>query len=87
MKEVNRGRVIMVDTIATQSGAPSTTGGVTVKTGTILEEAAKTMTDANQQYATVIDDNGKPTGVISMNNLIQAMVTPISHLTSKAAAE
>ena len=87
VKEVNRGRVIMVDTIATQSGAPSATGGVTVKTGTILEEAAKTMTDANQQYATVVDDNGKPTGVISMNNLIQAMVTPISHLTSKAAAE
>jgi glycine betaine/proline transport system ATP-binding protein len=45
------------------------------------------MTDANQQYATVVDDSGKPTGVISMNSLIQAMVTPISHLTSRAAAE
>ncbi|PSH65982.1 MULTISPECIES: quaternary amine ABC transporter ATP-binding protein [Phyllobacterium] len=87
VKEVNRGRVIMVDTIATHSGAPAATGGVTVKSGTILEEAAKTMTDANQQYATVVDDSGKPTGVISMNSLIQAMVTPISHLTSRAAAE
>ena len=77
----------MVDTIATKSGANADTGGVTVKSGTTLEEAAKTMTDANQQFATVVDDNGKPQGVLSMNSLIQAMVTPISHLTSKAAAE
>jgi glycine betaine/proline transport system ATP-binding protein len=74
----------MVDTIATKSALPAGASGVTVKSGTILEEAAKTMTDANQQYATVVDENGKPLGVLTMNSLIQAMVTPISHLTAVA---
>lgn len=85
VKEVNRGRVIMVDTISTKGDGSANAGGVTVMTGTILEEAAKTMTDANQQHATVVDEAGRPLGVISMNNLIQAMVTPISHLTHQAA--
>ncbi len=85
VKEVNRGRVIMVDTIATTTGGPADAGHVSVASGTTLEEAAKTMTDANQQYATVVDENGKALGVLSMNSLIQAMVTPISHLTAVAA--
>ncbi|MDQ0999531.1 glycine betaine/proline transport system ATP-binding protein [Phyllobacterium ifriqiyense] len=85
VKEVNRGRVIMVDTIATTTGGPADAGHVSVASGTTLEEAAKTMTDANQQYATVVDENGKSLGVLSMNSLIQAMVTPISHLTAAAA--
>ncbi|MCO4316095.1 glycine betaine/L-proline ABC transporter ATP-binding protein [Phyllobacterium sp. 21LDTY02-6] len=84
VKEVNRGRVIMVDTIATTGATPPDLGSVTVKSGTILEDAAKTMTDANQQYATVVDESGKSIGVISMNSLIQAMVTPISHLSAAA---
>ncbi|MBP0500641.1 CBS domain-containing protein, partial [Mycobacterium tuberculosis] len=71
LKEVNGGRVIMVDTLSTKGDGSATAGGVTVMTGTILEEAAKTMTDANQQHATVVDEAGKPLGVISMNNLIQ----------------
>ncbi len=55
VKEVNRGRVIMVGTIATTTGGPADAGHVSVASGTALEEAAKTMTDANQQYATVVE--------------------------------
>jgi glycine betaine/proline transport system ATP-binding protein len=85
VKEVNRGRVIMVDTIVTKSGAPADAGKLAIPSGTTLEEAAKTMTEANQQYATVVDEDEKPLGVLNMNDLIQAMVTPISHLTAAAA--
>ena len=55
----------MVDRVATKFALPSGASGVTVKSGTILEEAAKTMTDANQQYTTVVGENGKPLDILT----------------------
>jgi glycine betaine/proline transport system ATP-binding protein len=85
VKEVNRGRVINVETIMRPlSGNPE---GVPVVVGTVLESAARMMTLANQNIAHVVDANGKPVGSIDLGTIISAMVTPISHEKVARAAE
>jgi glycine betaine/proline transport system ATP-binding protein len=77
VKEVNRGRVIVVDSIMKAGGG--TAEKVSLKAGTMLEEAAKQMTNAGVMSATVTDDTGKPVGTLTMQALIAAMVTPVGH--------
>ncbi|WP_275783241.1 quaternary amine ABC transporter ATP-binding protein [Pararhizobium gei] len=78
VKEVNRGRVINVETIMKPlAGDPQ---GIPLKLGTVLENAARMMTSANQTAAHVIDENGKPVGWLDLATVISAMVTPTSHL-------
>ena len=85
VKEVNRGRVIKVETIMQPlEGAPV---GLPVEAGTVLEETAKKMTDANQTQATVMASNGTPMGTVTLSTIIAAMVTPSSHLDEPIAAE
>jgi glycine betaine/proline transport system ATP-binding protein len=85
VKEVNRGRVINVETIMRPlSGNPE---GVPVVVGTVLESAARMMTVANQNIAHVVDANGKAVGSIDLGTIISAMVTPISHEKVPQAAE
>ncbi|MBB2971006.1 glycine betaine/L-proline ABC transporter ATP-binding protein [Mesorhizobium sp. RMAD-H1] len=83
VKEVNRGRVIMVDTIMTHGargvGLPS------VETGTVLEQAARIMTEAGVSEIQVHDGKGKPVGHLDMQSVISAMVTPITHEARQAA--
>ena len=82
VREVNRGRVIYVETVM---GPVSKTDAksVNVKVGTLLEEAAKLMTEANVSSVTITGENGKPVGTLSIQALISSMVTPVGH--SKAA--
>jgi glycine betaine/proline transport system ATP-binding protein len=76
VKEVNRGRVIRVDTImSAQSGATS----LTIPTGCCLEVAAKLLTDAGQASANVVDGAGVAIGEITIKSTIDAMVTPATH--------
>ncbi|WP_136656436.1 glycine betaine/L-proline ABC transporter ATP-binding protein [Nitratireductor sp. XY-223] len=83
VKEVNRGRVILVETIMKPlSGDPE---GMGIVTGTTLEEAAKTMTDANTAMAHVTDAGGKPVGSLDIHDVIAAMVTPVAHEEAIAA--
>ena len=82
VREVNRGRVIYVETVMGPVGKADTKS-VIVKTGTLLEEAAKLMTEANVMSVTVTGENGKPVGTLSMQALIGSMVTPVGH--TKAA--
>ncbi|MDA4844691.1 quaternary amine ABC transporter ATP-binding protein [Hoeflea poritis] len=83
VKEVNRGRVILVETIMKPlSGDPE---GMGIATGTTLEEAAKTMTDGNVAMAHVIDAAGKPVGSLDIHDVIAAMVTPVAHEKAMAA--
>ncbi|NKN37653.1 glycine betaine/L-proline ABC transporter ATP-binding protein [Agrobacterium sp. a22-2] len=85
VKEVNRGRVIQVKTIMQPlTSAPS---GLPLPADTVLETAAKAMTDANQSLAHVVDDNGNPVGFVDLSAIISAMVTPTSHLDTQMAAE
>ncbi|MEP3439516.1 MAG: glycine betaine/L-proline ABC transporter ATP-binding protein [Hoeflea sp.] len=82
VREVNRGRVISVDMVMTPlSGEPQ---GMPVKSGAVLEVAAKKMTDANVSIAHVIDKSGKPIGILDIQDVISAMVTPVDHETADA---
>lgn len=77
VREVNRGRVIQVGMIATDpTGQPK---GMPIPHGTVLEEAAKTMTDKNVTVAHAIDDKGRVIGDLKIHDVISAMVTPIDH--------
>ncbi|AYG66559.1 MULTISPECIES: glycine betaine/L-proline ABC transporter ATP-binding protein [unclassified Rhizobium] len=84
VKEVNRGRVIQAQTIMKPlGGEPLTTrvpGDVT------LEIAAKQITEAGQTGALVTDAGGKPIGMIDLQSIIAAMVTPTTHETAEMAA-
>jgi len=73
VKEVNRGRVVNVETImAPLSGNPE---GMPILKGTVLESAARAMTAANQTLAHVVDEAGKPLGAVSLSAIIASMVT------------
>ncbi len=77
VKEVNRGRVVNVETImAPLSGNAE---GMPIAKGTVLEMAARAMTAANQTLAHVVDENNRPVGAISLSAIISSMVTPTSH--------
>ena len=76
VKEVNRGRVIVVDTIMEPGG---TEGEVTLPSGMHLEEAAKIMVEADAHHGTVRGADGRPLGRVSMVKIISSMVTPIDH--------
>ena len=77
VKEVNRGRVVNVETImAPLSGNPE---GMPIVKGTVLEMAARAMTSANQTLAHVVDEAGRPIGAVSLSAIIASMVTPTSH--------
>lgn len=83
VKEVNRGRVVNVETImAPLAGNPQ---GMPIAKGTVLETAARAMTGANQTQAHVVDEAGRPIGAIDIGAIISSMVTPTSH-EAKAAA-
>jgi len=77
VKEVNRGRVIVVDTImeASTNGAAS----VSIPSGSRLEDAAKLLADSGEKIANVVDEKGTSIGAISMKSTIEAMVTPATH--------
>ncbi|MCY6380051.1 quaternary amine ABC transporter ATP-binding protein [Hoeflea prorocentri] len=83
VREVNRGRVILIETIMKPfDGAAE---GMGIPLGTTLEEAAKTMTDANVAQAHVTDASGAPVGAVDIHEVIAAMVTPVSHEDAMAA--
>ena len=85
VREVNRGRVITVESIMTTTTG-KTEGGLAIASETVLEDAAKLMTEARQQSAFVTDQNSKPIGLIGIQELIEAMVTPVTSVPDKDAA-
>ncbi|MCV3737005.1 glycine betaine/L-proline ABC transporter ATP-binding protein [Rhizobium sp. TRM96647] len=84
VKEVNRGRVINVETIMKPlSGNPE---GMPIAMGTVLEAAARAMTTADQSVAHVVDEAGRPAGTLALDTIIAAMVTPTGHGEAQQAA-
>ena len=77
IKEVNRGRVIKVNTI--MKAGETAPNDVVVSSGAMLEEAAKKLTDASAMSANVVDDKGAKVGMITIHDTIEAMVTPAVH--------
>ena len=76
VKEVNRGRVIKVDTVMSAETGKS---GVNIQSGSNLEDVAKLLTDENKRVANVVDQNGVAIGQITIKATIDAMVTPATH--------
>lgn len=84
VKEVNRGRVVHVDALMRPlSGSPE---GLPLPAGTVLEEAARTMTSAHINTAHVVDAAGRPIGAIDLQTIIAGMVSPASHSGDRQAA-
>lgn len=77
VKEVNRGRVIRVDTI--MSPFVGVAEGIAIPRSTVLETAAKLMIEFNQASAKIVDDHGAPIGMIDLQQIISSMVTPVNH--------
>lgn len=75
VKEVNRGRVIKVDTIMDSGSAKS---DLTIESGSSLENAAKMMTESEINAVNVVGENGN-LGHVTMKTVIDAMVTPATH--------
>lgn len=85
VKEVNRGRVIQVKTI--MGPVPVTIPAIRLASDTILETAAKAMTDADQTAAAVTDSAGRVIGMVDLRSIISSMVNPTSHLDAQVAAQ
>ncbi|MEP3428195.1 MAG: glycine betaine/L-proline ABC transporter ATP-binding protein [Roseibium sp.] len=77
VKEVNRGRVIIVDTVMDKT--KTLESGLTVQSGVMLEEAAKAFAETGQGECCVVNGAGKPLGVLNVQDTISAMVTPATH--------
>ncbi|MFD1695777.1 quaternary amine ABC transporter ATP-binding protein [Roseibium aestuarii] len=77
VQEVNRARVIFVDTIMDRGeiveGAPE------LRQRMLLEDAAKLFAETGQDRANVLDKTGRPIGSVSLQSTISAMVTPNTH--------
>lgn len=84
VKEVNRGSVIKVRTVMKPVTAELSDNAVKVRRNALLEEAAKLMTDADEQMALVVDVNGKAVGMLDIHDVIASMVTPVEHDSEKA---
>lgn len=73
VRDVNRGRVIRCRTLM-QTTAP--VDGPTVDASLVIEEAARALSADNQTVANVVNAKGKHLGVITMDDIISAMVPP-----------
>lgn len=78
VREVNRGRVITVDMVM-KEGPIANSAGMKIKSGTVLEKAAKRMTDKVISNAIVVNKDGAPIGTLDIQDVISAMVTPVDH--------
>lgn len=78
IKEVNRGRVISVETI--MSKTPIEGGSeIALKTSDMLETAAQAMAQKHETSANVYDDSNNLVGSIQLKETIDAMVTAATH--------
>jgi glycine betaine/proline transport system ATP-binding protein len=74
VREVNRGRVIRSRTLMASGAAPI--AGPVVDPGLVIEEAARLLSADNCDAANVVNSRGKHLGVITLNDIIGAMVPP-----------
>ncbi|MEJ8472964.1 quaternary amine ABC transporter ATP-binding protein [Roseibium algae] len=77
VQEVNRGRVILVDTVMDKDKKQES--GLTIPKGVLLEEAARAFADSGESSANVVDAAGDTVGLLTVQDTITAMVTPASH--------
>jgi len=78
IKEVNRGRVLSVDTVMSAT-VLKPAAGITVDQTDTLEIAAQKMAQHGAQHANVSGKNGAIIGSLPLKDTINAMVTAASH--------
>ena len=72
VRDVNRGRFLIVDAVMDAAGAA--TGGLPVlPTGTTLDAAVKQLADAGTEAAVVADAAGRPIGTVSQRRIMAAL--------------
>jgi glycine betaine/proline transport system ATP-binding protein len=74
VKEVNRGRVIQARTIMKPSAGSA--NGVRISPHETLEAVAQKLTQAGRSDAIVVDKDGSEMGVLDLDAIVAAMVTP-----------
>jgi len=74
VREVNRSRVINVETVATALNASARELKISVPAGAKLEEAARAMTLAGENEIAVVDAAGQAIGVLTLPQAVDAMV-------------
>lgn len=74
VREVNRARVIKVETVATAPNGSSGELKISVPAGATLEEAARAMTLAGTNEIAVVDPDGQAIGVLTLPQAVDAMV-------------
>jgi glycine betaine/proline transport system ATP-binding protein len=83
-REVNRGRVLQVETVMTPLNGATPSSVTVVSADATLETAARLLTQAHENEAVVVDEACKPVGRITLQQIARAMVTP---RTAKDASE
>jgi glycine betaine/proline transport system ATP-binding protein len=88
VKEVNRGRVILVESIMTPlaAGLPATEGLPRVRAEEPIEVASKVMSDAGAAQAVAVGEAGRPVGLVSLRDVITTMTTPATRTTETRPA-
>ena len=87
VKEVNRGRVLHVETVMAPPGRDGMLPSAKVRRGRTLEDAARVLTSEGVERLTVTDDEGRPIGVISLQQVMRSMVTGTGGGTSGGGPE
>ncbi|MBB3962977.1 quaternary amine ABC transporter ATP-binding protein [Rhizobium metallidurans] len=72
VQEVNRGRVVRVDTAMTAGGGAS--NGVVVNRDDMLQDAARKIAASGADAADVVDGNGVVIGRVSLNRIVSVMI-------------
>jgi len=73
VREVNRGRVLSVGSLA---GPTNGTAAIALAADLTLEAAARRMTDVGADIADIIDAGGNRVGQVDLRGIVAAMVTP-----------
>jgi glycine betaine/proline transport system ATP-binding protein len=85
VKEVNRGRVIKVGTV--MRPLDGSVDGLRISSGMTLENAAKEICESGSARAVVVDPAGAPIGLLDLQAIVSAMVTPAGSEAARMAAE
>ena len=77
VKDVNRGRSIKVDAVMDRATDAEISSLPKIKTGTMLENAAKIFANSSHDSAGVLSDSGQPIGLISLRQMTAALSSAI----------
>ena len=77
VKDVNRGRFIKVDAVMDRAPDAEISSLPKIKTGTMLENAAKIFANSSHDSAGVLSDSGQPIGLISLRQMTAALSSAI----------